>query len=296
MFTLEQLTSFCAVYDHGSFSAAARNLQRDRSTIREHINSLEDNIDLELFTITGRKAIPTDTANSLYFKAKVTLRHATEFKNSALAVHQQELTCINIYLDILIPASLVLDIQMRAIKAFPHIQINWLNRSRKDSLQNIIEQKCQLAILPSIDQSYPEKQISYRNLGLVPLHIYARPDSSLSLLKQASIKDLQLSTQYISENHLQSGLDMVKISPIHHIISNNDILIELVKNHGWAILPAPFAAPYVAQKQLVEVNIEETVNTIKRSLALFFAADANENKVLNKFIEWISDYAKLHIN
>lgn len=40
MITIEQLLSFKTVFEQGSYSAAGRHIQKDRSTIREHILAL----------------------------------------------------------------------------------------------------------------------------------------------------------------------------------------------------------------------------------------------------------------
>ncbi len=295
MFTLEQITCFCAVYENGSYSAAARAMKRDRSTVREHVNSLEDNIGLPLFEIQGKSAIPTQTAESLFYRAQIITRHAQEFTQSALAAFDQEMTEINIYHDVLLPPSLVIAIETQAGEHYPHLQLNWLHRNRDETLSDMLDGVCQLAIMPTINQIRPEKQIWFRNLGLVPLSVYVRADSPLSQQPQVTLKELQLEKQFLSENHLRAGLAIMKVSPNRHIISNNDILLELVKHEGWAILSQGIAAPYVASGELVELQVAEMVHTLKYGLALFFPTDAEENEVLRHFIQWITDYAAEHL-
>jgi len=295
MFTLEQITCFCAVYKNGSYSAAARAIKRDRSTVREHVNSLEDNIGLPLFEIQGKSAVPTPTAESLYFRASIITRHAQEFTQSALAAFDQKITQINIYHDVLLPSSLVVAIERLAGEHYPHLQLNWLHRNRDETLSDMLDGNCQLAIMPSLNQIKPEKQIWFRNLGLLPLSVYVGVDSPLNQKSQITLKDLQLEKQFLSENHLRANLAIVKVSPNQHIISNNDILLELVKQEGWTILSKVFAAPYVASGELVEIKVAETVHTLKYGLVLYFPTDAEENDVLRQFIQWITDYAAEHL-
>lgn len=291
MFTLEQITCFCAVYKNGSYSAAARAMGRDRSTVREHVNSLEDNIGLPLFEIQGKSAIPTPTAESLYPRARIITRHAQEFTQSALAAFDQAITQLNIYHDVLLPSTLVVEIERLAGKHFPHLQLNWLHRNRDETLSDMVDGNCQLAIMPNLNQVMPEKQIWFRNLGLLPVSAYVRADSPLLRQPRITMKELQLEKQFLSENHLQAGIANMKVSPNLHIISNNDILLELVKREGWTILSQAFAAPYVARGELVEIKVVEVVNTLKYGLALYFPAGAEENDVLALFIRWVTDYA-----
>lgn len=86
--------------------------------------------------------------------------------------------------------------------------------------------------MPHRSKIIPEKQIWYRNLGMLPLSIYVGKKHPLAAKEDVSIKDLQLNKQYISENHLRAGIDMMKISPHQHIISNNDVLIALLKHQA----------------------------------------------------------------
>src|ERR1700751_6318497 len=52
--TLDQLRTFIAAVDEGSFSAAARKLRRAQSVVSETVSNLEDQIGVALFDRTGR--------------------------------------------------------------------------------------------------------------------------------------------------------------------------------------------------------------------------------------------------
>ncbi|GAL31557.1 transcriptional regulators LysR family [Vibrio maritimus] len=55
MFSYEHLAAFCATVEEGSYSQAARKLQKDRTTIREQIKALEDSYAVTLFEIQARR-------------------------------------------------------------------------------------------------------------------------------------------------------------------------------------------------------------------------------------------------
>src|SRR6202035_4937415 len=52
--SLDQLRSFLAAVDEGSFSAAARKLRRAQSAVSELVSTLEDQIGVTLFDRSGR--------------------------------------------------------------------------------------------------------------------------------------------------------------------------------------------------------------------------------------------------
>src|ERR1700709_2225318 len=52
--SLDQLRTFIAAVDEGSFSAASRKLLRSQSVVSETISNLEDQIGVQLFDRSGR--------------------------------------------------------------------------------------------------------------------------------------------------------------------------------------------------------------------------------------------------
>ena len=296
MITLEQMRCFCAVYEQGSYSAAAKKLKKDRSTVREHVTSLEDSLGFELFCIEGRKSIATEFSDSLFYRASILTRHAAEIELGALSYFYQETTEVNIYHDVLLPHQVVLFITKKFTEKHPHIQLNWLHRNREETITDIISGQCQLAIMPNNLRILPEKQVWYRNLGMINLAPYVGVNSPLVKLNSVEMKDLQLEKQFLSENHQRAGLDALKVSPNYHVVSNNDLLIELIKDSGWAVLAKPFAQPYVLKGELIELDIKELTNNYKYGLSLYFAANAEQNKILTEIIEWTCAYAKMHLD
>lgn len=296
MITLEQMRCFCAVYEQGSYSAAAKKLKKDRSTVREHVTSLEDSLGFELFCIEGRKSVATEFSDSLFYRASLLTRHAAEIELGALSYFYQKTTEVNIYHDVLLPPQIVLFITRKFSTKYPHIQLNWLHRNREETITDIISGQCQLAIMPNNLRILPEKQVWYRNLGMINLAPYVGGDSALAKQPYVELKDLQLEKQYLSENHLRAGLDALKVSPNYHVVSNNDLLIELIKDSGWAVLSKPFAQPYVLKGELIELDIKELTNNYKYGLSLYFSMDAEQNKILAEVIEWVCAYAKMHLD
>ena len=52
--SLDQLRTFIAAVDEGSFSAASRKLRRAQSVVSETVSNLEDQIGVLLFDRSGR--------------------------------------------------------------------------------------------------------------------------------------------------------------------------------------------------------------------------------------------------
>src|ERR1700754_446826 len=84
--TINQLRAFVAVFDQGSFSGAARTLNRAQSAISHAIKALESAFDVALFERHTRKAALTAAGRSLLPDARAVILRTEEMKTRAAAI------------------------------------------------------------------------------------------------------------------------------------------------------------------------------------------------------------------
>jgi DNA-binding transcriptional LysR family regulator len=86
---LDQLQSFCAIADCGSFTEAARRVNKTQSAVSMQIKRLEERLGAELFLRDGRSVVLTPEGEALYGQARRMLRLNAEivdtFSNDDLA-------------------------------------------------------------------------------------------------------------------------------------------------------------------------------------------------------------------
>jgi DNA-binding transcriptional LysR family regulator len=75
---LDQLQSFCAIADCGSFTEAARRLNKTQSAVSMQIKRLEERLGKTLLTRDGRSVSLTDHGDALYSRARRMLRTNAE--------------------------------------------------------------------------------------------------------------------------------------------------------------------------------------------------------------------------
>lgn len=68
--TLQRMQVFCAVYEHGSFSAAARALTISQPTVSKHLRDLERALGMNLFILDHGRITPSSEASWLYHQSK----------------------------------------------------------------------------------------------------------------------------------------------------------------------------------------------------------------------------------
>jgi DNA-binding transcriptional LysR family regulator len=71
---LDQLQSFCAIADCGSFTEAARRVHKTQSAVSMQIKRLEERLRQELFLRDGRSVVLTPEGEMLYARARRMLR------------------------------------------------------------------------------------------------------------------------------------------------------------------------------------------------------------------------------
>lgn len=82
--TLAQLRAFLAALEHGSFTAAATELDLTQASISELVSRLEHELGVRLFTRGGRRLVPTAAATELRAHAEQAL---AAVRNGAETVH-----------------------------------------------------------------------------------------------------------------------------------------------------------------------------------------------------------------
>lgn len=86
MISLRQIRSFVAVYEEGSFTAAAKREGATQSGISQHLKQLEAELGVPLLIREGREVEPT-LAGKLYYRECVDILKKLEAAQQSVAVH-----------------------------------------------------------------------------------------------------------------------------------------------------------------------------------------------------------------
>ncbi|MDD9155205.1 LysR family transcriptional regulator [Aliivibrio sp. S4TY2] len=296
MFSYEHLTSFCATVEEGSYSQAARKLGKDRTTIREQIKALEDSYAIELFDIQGKKAIASPAGLAIYKQAKLLVKNSEKLNLRMMNNYQQPITQLDIFHDIIVPNSLILLVEEFITNAFPHIKIHWLHRNRDQALASLVEGKHQLAIMQNKPSNETQFPIGFLNLGTHSFSAYCNPMHPITQLSNLSLYDLQLEKQYISENHYNTMPEIFAVSTDLRLVSNNDVLLKLVRHDGWALMSKGLAQPYIDNKELIEIKIKELSNDLQIGISFFYPLTLELNDEIQQLMTFLRQYAQQHLN
>ena len=190
MFTLHQLRCFTAVFDRGSFTAAATALHLAQPSVSEQVRALEQSLDTALFTRIGRGLVPTESAHVLRVHAQRTLG-AAEAAVAALA-SVREVVSGTIRFGVFGTSRLYLDSDLVAdvLDRHPGVRIELVGLNSHDVLDQLRRGRLEAAIvaLPIADDRLQVTPIMRDEL----VYISAVPDRlakpiTASVLAQAPL-------------------------------------------------------------------------------------------------------------
>ncbi|URM16452.1 LysR family transcriptional regulator [Vibrio splendidus] len=280
MFSYEHLLAFCTTYEASSYSAAAKKLGKDRTTIRDQVKAVEDLYGVTLFEIIGKKATPTQAADHIYQRSKVVLNNTEKLSTSLENIYMDEMLTLNIYHDISLPLNLAVKIEHALQQKCPELRVHWLHRNREDAFDNIESESNSIALMEHKNIQRFSKNIEFFSLGYGKLGMYAGKRSKLPHLNALSIEDLKLDKQYVSENHFNTLPEPLFYFPQYHLVSNNDLLLELVKHDGWAIMSTDLAKPLVQRGELVALQVKQVANHFNFGLTLYYPVSMGNKEPL----------------
>ncbi|MBY5992846.1 LysR family transcriptional regulator [Ferrimonas balearica] len=247
--SFDQLNAFVAVAEHGSFSQAARMLRKDRATLHSQVGDLEIDWGVTLFERSGRSPKLTAEGRSLLSQARHILYQLNALENACDAINQGHEHEITLHHDMSVPCEMIRTLEQDVHRAFPHTKLNWLHRSREESIEALVAKTADFALMLNAGQVVPTEGLSFINLGYPRFAFFAHKSAPLAQQDSVSLADLERHRQYIAENFSGILKTQLAMSAQTALVSNTDVLLALLKNGGYALLPYHLvdAAPYKGQ-------------------------------------------------
>ncbi|WP_413112555.1 LysR family transcriptional regulator [Thaumasiovibrio sp. DFM-14] len=238
-FSLEQLIAFDALAVHGSYSKAAKSLKKDRSTIHQHIQNLEIDLDVSLFSRGPHGSELTENGTQILALAKHILFSAQHLQFFSTSLNKDEVGQFNVYYDSSIPIVILMKAHRMMKNKYPHVQINWFHRELEEVHRSVVTDEASFGItLMAGKGTIPSKGLDFINLGFFKMAIYAGKETKLGKMKSCTLADLKHETEYILESYLAIQMfKVIGLSTDRCVISNQDMLLSHVENDGWAMLP-----------------------------------------------------------
>jgi DNA-binding transcriptional LysR family regulator len=148
--SIDQLRTFIAAADEGSFSAAGRKLRRAQSVVSTTLANLEAQVGFALFERTGRYPQLTEAGRALLELARAAAQGMDEFKAKARSLAEGLEPELAVAVDVMYPiANLTRAVQAFHL-AFPSTPLRLYVEALGAVLQPVLDGHCRVAVIGSL--------------------------------------------------------------------------------------------------------------------------------------------------
>ncbi len=285
----EQIKAFVSVADIGSFSSAAKQLGKHRTTLGQVISNLEAEVNMELFDRTGRYPVLTEEGHALYQHAKNLAETVTSFERLCMDTAQGIEDQVTICSSELTPNGLITDVMSELREKFPQVKVNWLHRDHEEVRRALSEGKADLALM-LVPTGNAISSIEYIYLINMPFVFCATP-AFIDRYQLSDLLSLKQARQLMMEDYHSAGITkMLTISNIAQRIESLSVMKQLLLNEdGWAVLPRHCVDEYLENGRLQEIHVNAIHAKVQLPISLW-----HRNSIAGPATREIMNLLKLH--
>lgn len=176
--SMDQLRTFIAAAEEGSFSAAGRRLRRAQSVVSHTLANLELQVGFPLFERTGRYPVLTDAGRALLAQARDAVGAMDAFKARARLLAEGLEPELAVVVDVMFPIA-TLTATVQAFKQqFPSVPLRLYVEALGAVLEPLLKGQCRIAVIGSLPDVPPQCVPEY--LFDVPLATVVAPAHPLA--------------------------------------------------------------------------------------------------------------------
>lgn len=270
-YTLAQLETFLAVIDHGSFSGAARVLEKGQSAVSHSIANLESHLGVALFDRSGRLPVLTQAGAALVPEAREVVLSASKLHTSARSWREgEEALELSLVVDMIFPLDPLVGLIGGLQKRFSGLSLTVHTEARGAVTARLLDESCQLGVTCLLLPTVPP-EIETIAFGVLPFVTVASPFHPVGQCSSpVPLDTLRRYTQLVLEDRSNLTAD----HQVGVVGSNNWKISSLGAKHrfllegfGWGAMPWHRVARDVEEGRLVAFQ-PASWSSIRRELAL----------------------------
>jgi len=259
--TLDQMRTFVAVADAGSFRAGAARLLRAQSAVSHAIANLEVQLGVRLFDRSAHRPELTAEGRSLLADVRAILLKVDALRARAHGLAEGVELGLSIAVDTLFPPATVAAALKDMHQTYPSVSVRIMYASLGGTIAALRERQCTLAI---VAYDRPDPQITLEALMplsriavVAPVHPLAAAGRREVPVGAVELADhLQIVVE--DPSMLTQGKDFGVLSPTTWRVSDMQTKRALIlAGLGWGSLPSWMVEDDLAQGRLVRVNASE---------------------------------------
>ena len=275
--SLDQLRTFIAAADQGSFSAAGRRLGRAQSVVSQTLANLEGQLEVKLFDRAGRAPVLTEAGRALLPEARVVAGSIDLFKARARGLAGGLEPELSVVIDVMFPIRALTRAVTDFQASFPTTPLRLHVEALGAVIALVQDGRCAFGVvgtLPVIPPEYSREHLLAVNLRMVaaPAHPLAAyrgpiPASVLAHHTQLVLTDRSDLSQGRDFNvHSQTSWRLADLGAKHAFLR---------AGLGWGGMPFERIEADLKDGALVEIELEDLPDpTIMMPMSATFPTDA----------------------
>lgn len=256
--SMDQLRTFVAAADEGSFSAAGRKLRRAQSVVSTTLANLEQQVGFALFDRSGRYPQLTEAGSALLLQARAAIDGMDEFKARARMLAEGLEPELAVAVDVMYPIANLTAAVQAFHQAFPSTPLRLYVEALGAVVQPLLEGNCRIAIIGSLPEM-PAGSASQFLLSVAAVAVVA-PNHPLAaiegaVLRSAAAQHVQL--VLTDRSTLTSGRNFGVMSAQTWRLGDMGAKHAFLRaGLGWGYMPLHMVADDLAAGKLVCIELE----------------------------------------
>ena len=285
--SLDQLRTFIAAVDEGSFSAAGRRLKRAQSMISQTLSNLEGQLGVRLFDRSGRYPVLTDQGRALLADARAVAGDIDLFNARAKSLAGELEPELSVAVDVMFPEVTFTDAVVAFQKVFPATPLRFDVESSA-VVEPVLEGRCAIGIAGSWLLAPP--QLTHERLLSVKVPVVVSSRHPLASHRGViPMTDLAKHVQIVHfdpadvSRNFGFGIRSEKIWRLSHLGAK---LAFLRAGFGFGALPLHLAKADLASGALVQISVEGSPpRGIVMGMSAIYRTDSPPGRAGRWFIE-----------
>lgn len=257
--SLDQLRTFIAAAEAGSFSAAGRQLKRAQSVVSQTLANLEAQLGVKLFDRSGRVPTLTDRGDALLSLARAVTTEVDLFKARAKGLAGGLETELSLVVDAMFPVELLASAMAAFQVQFPTIPLRLYVEMWEAVADPVLERRCAIGLMGSLSPVPPqlrrERVLAVSAIKVVsprhPLATHRLPISMTILAEHIQLVHADLSSVRQTG---RLGLLSPRVWRLCDLAAKHHFLRA---GFGFGIMPLHVVEADLASGALVEIRVED---------------------------------------
>jgi DNA-binding transcriptional LysR family regulator len=284
--TLDQLRTFIAAVDEGSFSAAGRKLRRAQSVVSQTLANLEAQLGVKLFDRAARYPRLTEAGRSLLADARSVADGVDGFKARARAMREGLEPELSVAIDVMYPMEALTRAATHSRKTYPHTPLRLYVEALGGVVRPVLDGSCSIGVIGSLPTVADELQSE--PLCDVPFATVVSPSHRLAAVRgvvraSAVAKEVQL--VLTDRTALSDGRNFGVLSPLTWRLADLGAKHAFLKaGLGWGHMPLHMVEADLGSGALVKIRVEGSPRVIALAMKVVFRKDTPPGPAGRAFI------------